>query len=211
MPTEEIFLRRAVVFGAALIYWGGVLVQARRVRKRIGRSPNLQPRGLKERLLWMGWLLIIVAWMAQPFLTGSSTSSFWLRFIEGAIHPATLALGVVTIAAGYAGTLWCYAAMGDAWRIGINRKERSALVTRGPFRFVRHPIYTCQFVMLAGTALLLPTPISLAVLTVHLLCVMAKASDEESYLETVHGQHYRDYAARTGGCSEVGQTILRSK
>jgi protein-S-isoprenylcysteine O-methyltransferase Ste14 len=32
---------------------------------------------------------------------------------------------------------------------------------------VRHPIYLFQIVMLAGAALLLPTPVSFAVLVIH--------------------------------------------
>ena len=52
--------------------------------------------------------------------------------------------------------------------------------------------------MLVGAVLLLPTWLSLAVLVFHLLCVMIKAADEESYLLTVHGQAYRDYVSRTG-------------
>jgi protein-S-isoprenylcysteine O-methyltransferase Ste14 len=102
------------------------------------------------------------------------------------------------IAAGYAGTLWCYAAMGDAWRMGVNHTETTTLVTRGPYRRVRHPIYLFQIVILLGVALLLPTVLSLVILGVHLLCVLVKAADEESYLLTAHGQTYRDYFVRTG-------------
>ena len=63
MPAETLFLNRAVVFASVLVYWGGVLVQARRVRRRIGKSPNLNPRGTKERLLWAGWMFVIIGWV----------------------------------------------------------------------------------------------------------------------------------------------------
>jgi len=102
------------------------------------------------------------------------------------------------VLAGYAATLWCYAIMGDTWRIGIDQNEKNPLVTRGPYRLVRHPIYLFQIVMLAGVALLLPTCLSLIVLIFHVVCVLIKAADEESYLITVHGKTYRDYLSRTG-------------
>ena len=70
MSVEELQLRRAVVGASGLLYWGGVLIQARRVRKQIGRSPNLKPRGFKERALWLGWFLVILVWVGQPFLVG---------------------------------------------------------------------------------------------------------------------------------------------
>ena len=198
MPTEDLFWRRAVVLASALIYWAGVWVQACRVRRHIGKSPNLRPRGTKEKLLWLGWLVVIVSWSGQPFLAGSDSALPGLRIFAPLLHPLGFAFGLVLTLAGYAGTLWCYATMGDTWRIGINRNEKNALVTCGPYRWVRHPIYSFQIVMLGGVLLLLPTGLSLLMLGLHALCVRVKAADEEAYLAAVHGQSYRDYVARTG-------------
>ncbi len=64
MTTEEHQLRRIVVSASGLIYWGGVLIQARRVRRHIGHSPNLKPRGPKEKVLWLGWFAVIAVWIA---------------------------------------------------------------------------------------------------------------------------------------------------
>ena len=195
--SEDIFLRRAVVLGGVIVYWAGVLVKARRVRRQIGKSPNLRPRGPKERLLWAGWFTVIAIWMAQPILLGGALPG-WLRLAPPLLQPPALALGVLLTAAGYAGTLWCYVAMGATWRIGINRQEKNMLVTGGPYRLMRHPIYSFQIVMLAGALLLLPTILSAFILILHLGCVVVKASDEESYLLTIHGQDYRDYIFRSG-------------
>jgi protein-S-isoprenylcysteine O-methyltransferase Ste14 len=112
--------------------------------------------------------------------------------------PSGLALGIAMTAAGYAATLWCYVIMGNTWRIGVNPAEKTALVNRGPYQIIRHPIYLFQIVMLAGAALLLPTALSLILLAVHYICIFAKASDEEAYLLTTHGGEYRDYLSRTG-------------
>jgi protein-S-isoprenylcysteine O-methyltransferase Ste14 len=198
MAADDLILNRAVVLGSALVYWSGVWVQARRVRTRIGKSPNVKPRGPKENLLWAGWLVVIAAWAAQPFMTPSTNHLPWLRFFPLLLHPAGLALGSLLTVLGYAGTLWCYAAMGDAWRMGINKKEQTALITRGPYRWVRHPIYLFQVVMLGGVFLLLPTLLSLLIFFIHLGCVHLKVADEESYLETVHGKAYGDYVKRAG-------------
>jgi protein-S-isoprenylcysteine O-methyltransferase Ste14 len=198
MTADDLFLRRLVVFLSAVVYWAGVWVQARRVRKRIGRSPNLKPRGGKEKLLWGGWFFVIAIWMGQPLWLGSTKLSPGLQLFEPARHTITLVLGLLLVVAGYVCTLWCYAAMGNTWRIGINRKEKNSLITQGPYRSVRHPIYLFQVVMLAGVALLLPTALSAVILLVHLVCVLIKSNDEEVYLRSVHGQAYHDYLSRTG-------------
>ncbi len=203
--TDDLLLRRAIVSLSGVVYWVGVLIQARRIRRHIGRSPNLKPRGLKERLLWVGWFIVILAWIFQPvFIAPPSTASgktlwaldfgLWTAWLT----PATLATGLILVVAGYAGTLWCYRAMGDSWRIGVNKTEKNTLVTLGPYRAIRHPIYLFQILMLAGAFLLLPTILSLAILLFHFACVLVKAADEEAYLLTVHGQPYRDYLSHTG-------------
>jgi protein-S-isoprenylcysteine O-methyltransferase Ste14 len=199
MTVEELPLRRLAVCASGLIYWGGVLIQARRIRRRIGRAPNLRPRGAREKALWFGWFLVILAWVGQPLLVGATVTTPGLALWAWLPHPVSLALGLALVGLGYAGTLWTYSAMGDTWRIGIDRQERTALIRRGPYRLVRHPIYGLQVVMLAGAALLLPTPVSCATLALHAGCVRLKARDEEKYLLTVPGDAYRAYRAQTGG------------
>jgi protein-S-isoprenylcysteine O-methyltransferase Ste14 len=198
MSETEFIARRAIVFVSALVYWAGVMVQARRIRKQIGRSPNVKPRGRKEKALWLGWFAVIVVWLGQPFWVQRDSSPGILHVTPGLLNWLTFATGLALVLAGYAATLWCYAVMGDAWRMGINKKEKNSLVTQGPYRAVRHPIYLFQIVMLTGVALLLPTAVSLVALILHSVCVLIKAIDEEVYLRGVHGQQYDDYLSRTG-------------
>jgi len=194
--TEDLLLRRAVVFLSAFVYWAGVWIQARRVRKQIGRSPNLKPRGTKEKILWLGWFVVILVWLGQPFLIQRELPG--LQLASWLLNSFTLASGLILVLAGYGCTLWCYRVMGNAWRIGINPREKNFLVTGGPYGTVRHPIYLFQILMLAGVVLLLPTLCSVLILVIHLVCVFIKASDEESYLRSVHGKDYEEYLARTG-------------
>ena len=198
MNPDELFWRRAIVSGSGLIYWIGVWILARRVRKQIGRSPNLKPRGTKEKILWVGWLLVILGWVGQSLVVRTESSWPGVVFFPALLNLPLLVIGIALVAGGYACTLWCYAAMGNTWRIGVNKSEKTTLVERGPYRAIRHPIYAFQLVMLAGAALLLPTAFSFAILALHLICALIKAVDEENYLKTVHGQIYADYMSRTG-------------
>jgi len=197
MLGETLLLRKGLVITSALVYWAGVLIQARRIRQQIGRPPNVRPRGSKEKLLWAGWLAVIVGWFGQPFLPGDPHGRFF-SFIPTFLHPAGLVLGTMMVVSGYAGTLWCYSTLGDAWRMGIWKREKTALVSQGPYRFVRHPIYLLQMILLGGVFLLLPTLFMVVLLVIHLVCILIKAFDEEAYLLDVHGPLYRDYLSRTG-------------
>jgi protein-S-isoprenylcysteine O-methyltransferase Ste14 len=197
MPVETLWLRKGIVVGSALIYWAGVFIQIHQVRRHIGRSPNVRPRGLKEKLLWLGWLSVILGWFGQPFLVGKTDSALF-RLISGLVHPVGLGLGILLMAGGYLGTLWCYSTLGTAWRMGVSRREKTDLVLHGPYRYVRHPIYLFQVIMLLGVIFLLPTACSITLLAVHLVCVILKSLDEEAYLLGVHGPEYRGYLSKTG-------------
>ncbi len=195
---SHFYWRGALVFGSALVYWAGVLIQGRRVRKRIGRQPNLKPRTPRERILWAGWACVVLTWLALPFVVRIDAANL-LRCVPGKLlHPLGLAAGGILVVAGYAATLWCYSSMGDAWRIGINQKEKNPLITLGPYARIRHPIYGFQILMLLGVLILLPSLLAAAALTLHWICALAKARDEETYLLGLHGNLYRDYLARTG-------------
>jgi protein-S-isoprenylcysteine O-methyltransferase Ste14 len=198
MSLEQLQWRRAIVCGSGLLYWAGVAIQARRIRACIGQSPNVRPRGTQEKILWFGWFLVILVWIGQPLLLGMKADLRGLHLMETLTHPLTLVLGCLLVTLGYAATLWAYAAMGNSWRMGVDASERTVLVCSGPFRWVRHPIYVLQAVMLSGAALLLPTPISFAILALHYVCVRFKARNEERHLETIHGSAYREYCSHTG-------------
>ena len=198
MTIDALEARRAIVFASAVLYWTSVYVQIARVRRRAGRLPNVKPRGLKERLLWLGWIAVIVTWIAQPLALNRLDASPPINIIQPLYGLAWFIAGVALIICGHAGTYWCYAAMGDSWRIGVKKREKTVLVTSGPYAFVRHPIYAFQTMLLFGAALLLPTPLSFAAIAVQLTCAYVKAFDEEAYLLETHADLYSGYLARTG-------------
>ena len=210
MPIDPLWLRKGLVIGSALMYWVGVFIEIHRVRKHIGRSPNVRPRGWKERVLWFGWFLVVAGWLIQPLVIGKLNCSLF-SLLPCLMGPIGFFLGLLVMLCGYAGTQWCYTVLGDAWRMGIRRREKTALVKKGPYRYVRHPIYLFQIAMLLGAILLLPTPFSFILLFVHLFCVVVKAVDEEVYLLRVHGSEYEAYLSSTGRLlPKISQLLRRS-
>jgi protein-S-isoprenylcysteine O-methyltransferase Ste14 len=135
--------------------------------------------------------------MGLPLVIGSEHSGWW-QIALGLIHPGGTFAGTIMLTGGYAGTLWCYVAMGNAWRMGIDRKGKTDLIMTGPYRFVRHPIYLFQILMVGAIPVLLPSLPALILLLIHLACILTKVSDEENYLRKVLGEPYEIYRSSSG-------------
>jgi protein-S-isoprenylcysteine O-methyltransferase Ste14 len=113
--------------------------------------------------------------------------------------PWVTGVGVVVAGLGIVATVWAQFAMGASWRIGVDEQERTALVTAGPFRWVRNPIYTSMLLFGIGIAVVVPNLAS--VLSLSIVVAMLEyhvRSVEEPYLEDAHGADYRRYAAQAG-------------
>ena len=106
-------------------------------------------------------------------------------------------LGWVLIGIGLAGFAWALAAI---WGHGTTvnpYKAASNLVTHGPFRYSRNPIYVSDWFVYGGAMLLLKTawPLLLAPL-VFLVMRYLVIAHEETHLEARFGAEYRDYRMR---------------
>ena len=147
---------------------------------------------------WLGGVLFVVALVAAVLAPVAEDAGI-VRPWEPLRTPAAGMVGVALAALGLVGTLWAQAAMGDAWRIGVDADERTRLALRGPFRLVRNPIFTSMLVGLTGIALLTPNVIALvAMVTLVIALELHVRRVEEPHLLTAHGESYRAYAAVTG-------------
>ena len=85
----------------------------------------------------------------------------------------------------------------ESWRLLARIEAGHRLCTRGPFRFVRHPIYASMDLLAVGTFLWAPSPIVLAGAALIALSGDRRGRAEERLLADVFGDEYRDYCRRT--------------
>jgi protein-S-isoprenylcysteine O-methyltransferase Ste14 len=111
--------------------------------------------------------------------------------------PVARYLGVVSIVLGLAGFAWALSAIWGNHTTVNPYKAASSLVTSGPFRYSRNPIYVSDWFVYVGVMLLLQTawPLLFAPLVWGLMCHTVIAH-EEAHLEAIFGEDYRAYQAR---------------
>ena len=109
------------------------------------------------------------------------------------------ATGVAVTIVGIVLTVVAQYAMGESWRIGVDTKERTALVTNGAFAIVRNPIFTAMLVTATGLTMTIPNVISIIGLVALITALEVQVRlVEEPYLLTAQGDSYRTYAHHVG-------------
>ena len=103
--------------------------------------------------------------------------------------------GVALAYVGLAFAIWARVTLGRSWGMPMSLHDNPELVTSGPYRFVRHPIYTGLSAMLIGTALVYP----LAVVPCVAMIAYSLFSSvrEERDMQNRFGDAYLEYKKRS--------------
>lgn len=182
------------------IYWICVGAMAVRVRRRTRRMSGIVPTQRIEQLMWLVWIPLVGAWLMLPYLAATRGGAPWglpefarhapyatLRWAAAAIGVACLALSIE-----------CWLRMGKNWRMAVAPDQSTELVTGGLYGYIRHPIYALSIALMICTIVVVPTVPVLVVAAIHISLMLAKAGNEERFLEQRFGNTYRDYCSRTG-------------
>ena len=165
---------------------------------------------------WAGTVFVVLdwrRWTAQSWVA-SLLSCLALVRLMGATPLATIGSqlgphlrpswpwivpGAGLIAAAIAVMVWSQLTMGVLWRIGVNRGETTGLVTAGPFRWVRNPIYSAMIATAIGLTVLAPA-VDTFVGTLAMVAFIEWQVRvvEEPYLVHGHGRDYVLWSVKTG-------------
>jgi protein-S-isoprenylcysteine O-methyltransferase Ste14 len=150
-------------------------------------SEKLPHEGLRVPPPLLFLATLVIGWLLQ-----------WL-FPISVLPPGIvlLAAGVVVLALGILLLFWAVSMMRRAGTSPNPTQPTTAIVTTGPFRYTRNPIYLGFTLICVGIAIaandvwvLLPLLVVLAIMTRVVI------PSEERYLEQKFGSAYTDYTAR---------------
>jgi protein-S-isoprenylcysteine O-methyltransferase Ste14 len=181
-------------------YWLCVATMVVRLRRRHRKEVGLVPEQRLERYMWVVWVPLVALWMFLPWAALTRAEAPFALPDFARADPAYRA--VRWLAAGVAVaclllTIKCWRRMGDDWRMDVGSRK-TALITDGLFRAIRHPIYALSMLLMVCSALIAPTPPMVAIAAIHLVLMNVKARNEERHLTRMHGETYLQYVAHTG-------------
>ncbi len=170
-----------------------------------------------ELFFGIGWTLFWLYWLIAAFSTKRSRVP-WSRElrIRGVILIVALVLirtgafrhsgvntsawregvGFCLFALGLVFAIWARLHIGRNWGVPMSQKDQPELVTSGPYRLVRHPIYTGILVAGAGTAIALSWA-GFFVVALAGTYFIYSATVEERYLTAEFPDAYPAYKSTT--------------
>ena len=167
-----------------LVYWA---VSARGVKKTSWReSFGAQ---MRHRAL----IIVAALLLAGPRLVPKVLTR---RFIP--LSPVLIWLGAALVAAGLALAVWGRRHLGRNWSSNVVVKEDHALIRTGPYRYVRHPIYTGIILAFFGMALFIGEWRALLGTACVFLSFLIKSRAEEVQMVKLfpeYGEYRRETAA----------------
>jgi protein-S-isoprenylcysteine O-methyltransferase Ste14 len=164
--------------------------------------------GVIWALFWIGWFAAAVT-ANETASRGSGWQGrigIWVVLVVffRLVHPRGLevhsvALAVVGVAVqllGMALAIWARVYLGRNWGMPTTMRAEPELVTSGPYRYVRHPIYTGIIVAVTGATLTFNV-LALVVAVGVVVLFYYSARVEERNMTEVFPTQYPEYKART--------------
>jgi protein-S-isoprenylcysteine O-methyltransferase Ste14 len=171
-------------WAALSLYW---LITALGTKK-IAVNENTGLRVFRMSMLALIFVLMGTDWLRIGPLA-------W-RFIPR--HSNIIWLGVALTIAGVALAIWARYNLGRNWSDKVVLKVDHELIGSGPYKYLRHPIYTGVLVGLIGTALTIGEWRAVLAVIVQGTNYCVKAVREERILAANFGEAFADHKRRTG-------------
>jgi protein-S-isoprenylcysteine O-methyltransferase Ste14 len=164
------------------------------------RFPPTQEETVEEQT--QGTVHRIANLLVLPALLGLALyviNPSWMAWSELGLSASVRWVGVLIAVAGFALLQWSHWALGRNWSDNPRITESQTLTTDGPYRWVRHPIYT-SFLAILGSSLLITSNwfVGLIWLLITAIDVRNRIGFEEARLHARFGETYENYRQSTG-------------
>ena len=142
----------------------------------------------------------VFAWMINPrwMAWSSMPLPYWSRWA-----------GVALLLAGCALLVWTFRSLGKNLTDTVVTREKHTLVVHGPYRWIRHPLYSSAALLAAGMSLIAANWFFFAT-GVALLCVLVmRTRTEEENLVARFGESYQEVHAPNRALPSKNRGVMK--
>ncbi len=181
---------------AGLILFTGIVISSyfrrkadketgEKISRKVDGTPMMTIIKLGGLLLWFSPLVYLInpAWMAWSKLGLAE----WVRWLG-------VAIGILCVF----GIYWLFSSIGSGITPTSATRKQHVLSTSGPYRWVRHPLYTIGSSLFISFGMMADTWFIAALGIVTFILMAIRTPREEANLIEKFGDEYREYMKHTG-------------
>lgn len=178
-----------LIFLSALIIGGYFRYQSEKGREKMPWREEGSTTMILLRLFGAaGWVSIAVYLINPKWMSWSEMYlADWVRWIG-------VVMGLVSVPLLY----WLFKSIGKNISQTVGTRKEHQLVTTGPYRWIRHPLYSVGTMMVLSIALMASNWFILAAMIGAWIMLMVRLPKEEENLIRKFGEEYTAYMERTG-------------
>ena len=170
------------------------------LRKKYDIDANLLGKGQKGTEIDRTEILVKITtfiWGATWFVESISDNLIKVVFKDILQSYFVSYIGIIITSIGLLIFILAMVSMKTSWRVGIDKKTKSKLITQGIYKYSRNPAFVGFDLMFLGLFFTYSNLLTLSILVINLLSIHKLILQEERHLQDMLHEEYKDYKNRT--------------
>jgi protein-S-isoprenylcysteine O-methyltransferase Ste14 len=155
---------------------------------KIDRTQEGVPLMLVLRVAGLGVWLSVLVYVINPA---------WIAFAALPIPDALRWFGFALSLIALPLIVWMFRSLGGNITDTVQTRQTAQLVVRGPYQYIRHPLYSFGILFFVGLMLMAANALIVLFGAVALTMLLVRTPTEEAMLVSKFGDAYREYMTRT--------------
>ncbi|HTW75985.1 MAG TPA: isoprenylcysteine carboxylmethyltransferase family protein [Steroidobacteraceae bacterium] len=198
MPRDQLLRWAGASITVLWLSWIFIWLVAALRAKPAAQRQSLGSRALDRVLILAAVILLLLGRTTRPgrvFLAAAPAAA-WLygRFVRP--YPGVVLLGAPLVLIGLGIAVWARFYLGNNWSGSVTFKQDHELILSGPYRYVRHPIYSGLLLAFAGSACAIGQWRGVVGFVLIFLAFWYRTRLEERLMIEHFGDAYRHYRAQ---------------
>lgn len=168
------------------------------IRIPYGRN-SLKIKSKTKKRTGLEQFLILLNFVSMGFLPGFVVFSSWFDFASMSLPSFVRWTGLIVYGLNLVLFVWCHRSLGKNWSTILEIREGHELIQKGPYKRIRHPMYTHFWLLIISQGLVLDNWIVLVygILAWGILYFL-RVKEEEKMMIEEFGDEYKKYMKKTG-------------